>query len=235
MSIGTHGVPSGVGFDSQMEDAQRSLDVNADMVRCLLPEFDQVSITVVDDTGGISTCAQAGDVVTDLDQLQYGMGEGPCVDSLRSAVPVAAPHIQRDERWRRYVSSAAELGLKSQLAAPVQWGEHKPMGALNMYSTTRDDIAPTASLIAQAIAAQIAAALANLRTIENLHNALATRTIIGQATGLLMAQYELSETAAFALLRRRSSHANVKLRDIAAQIVAERSGTGRELPSAAIC
>ena len=90
-------------------------------------------------------------------------------------------------------------------------------------------------MIANALAAQVAAALANFRQIEDLHNALATRTTIGVAVGLLMAQYELTEAAAFAVLRRRSSHANVKLRDIAAQFVAEYDATGRELPSAAIC
>ena len=235
MSVDPRRVPAAADLDPPTEDTQRSLTVNAEMVRRLLPEFDQVSITLIDEAGGFFTCAQAGDTVRDLDRLQYDLGEGPCIDSLLAAEPVLAPRIERDERWRSYVSSATGLGLRSQIATPLMWREGSLLGALNMYSTTREDVAPTAPLIAQALAVQIAGALASLLEIENLHRAVATRKTIGMAIGLLMAQYELTEAAAFAVLQRRSSHANVKLRDIAAQMVAEHCAAGLDLPSAATC
>jgi AmiR/NasT family two-component response regulator len=59
------------------------------------------------------------------------------------------------------------------------------------------------------------------REIANLKEALSTRTVIGQALGILMAQGTISDDAAFALLRQTSSHTNVKLRDLAAALVRE--------------
>lgn len=56
-------------------------------------------------------------------------------------------------------------------------------------------------------------------TITNLHMALQSARIIGAAQGIIMAGEKLTEEAAFDVLRRASQHANVKLRDVAAQVV----------------
>jgi AmiR/NasT family two-component response regulator len=57
--------------------------------------------------------------------------------------------------------------------------------------------------------------------IAQLHQALHNRTVIGQATGLLMKELDLTAEAAFAHLVKLSSHANVKVKDVAARMVAE--------------
>ena len=57
--------------------------------------------------------------------------------------------------------------------------------------------------------------------IAGLRHALDTRLVIGQAEGLLMARHQVDEDAAFALLVRLSRRAHLKLRDIAARIVAD--------------
>ena len=63
----------------------------------------------------------------------------------------------------------------------------------------------------------------------DLKEALRTRTVIGQATGLLMARLNLTPDVAFAVLVKRSSYANRKVRDIAAEIVASATAvTARE-------
>jgi AmiR/NasT family two-component response regulator len=54
---------------------------------------------------------------------------------------------------------------------------------------------------------------------ENLRAALTSRSIIDQAIGILMAQQQCSTEVAFELLRKASQGRNVKLRDVAAQIV----------------
>jgi ANTAR domain-containing protein len=57
--------------------------------------------------------------------------------------------------------------------------------------------------------------------IETLKEALRTRTVIGQAVGLLMYESTITSDAAFAQLVANSSHTNVKLRDIATRLVEE--------------
>ena len=62
---------------------------------------------------------------------------------------------------------------------------------------------------------------AALEEVEGLRRALATRTTIGQAVGIVMSQRSLSAEGAFAHLVDESSHSNLKVRDVAAAIVAE--------------
>ena len=70
-------------------------------------------------------------------------------------------------------------------------------------------------------AADAYASLDLLREIEGLRRALETRSVIGQAIGIVMTQETLTADAAFAELVHRSSRANMKLRDVAVAIVAE--------------
>jgi AmiR/NasT family two-component response regulator len=60
-----------------------------------------------------------------------------------------------------------------------------------------------------------------LDEVKSLREGLQTRTVIGEAVGLLMGRYDLSAEDAFEELVRRSSHSNRKVRVLAAEIVAE--------------
>ena len=88
-----------------------------------------------------------------------------------------------------------------------------------MYSTESEAIDPQAPGIADLFAAHAALALGNVRELDDLYAALATREVIGKAVGLLMAKYHLDEDAAFGFLVRTSSHSNTKVREIAARMV----------------
>ena len=72
-------------------------------------------------------------------------------------------------------------------------------------------------------ASHAATAISNARLVDGLQTALQSRHLIGVAQGILMAQYDMGLETAFEVLRRYSSHANVKLRDIAMQVVESRS------------
>ena len=58
------------------------------------------------------------------------------------------------------------------------------------------------------------------RLIVQLHDALETRDVIGQAKGILMAAEGITDDDAFMILVRASQRANRKLRDIAGDVVA---------------
>jgi hypothetical protein len=67
------------------------------------------------------------------------------------------------------------------------------------------------------------------RKATQLHAALATREMIGQAQGILMERERVSSDQAFDILRRASQHLNLKLRAVAQSLVdtGERPDTGR--------
>jgi AmiR/NasT family two-component response regulator len=93
---------------------------------------------------------------------------------------------------------------------------------LNLYSRTRDGFSETDKEDGLALAAHIAIALVASRELEQLGNAMDTRTVIGQATGMLMERYAIDQVRAFAVLTRISTNDNIKLRDLAAEVVAGR-------------
>ena len=208
---------------NEAQSLDETLKTIAEVARDSIPGFDQVGISEVRRNGTVETKAAAGDLVHRLDELQYSLSEGPCVDSLHDSDVVLAPHIRHDQRWPRYVPRAVELGLKSQIAVKLYLDSEGTIGGLNLYSTTSEELDPEAEPLADVFAAHAAIALGNAKSHETLNEALRTRKVIGQATGILMERYEMNEDRAFAFLVRASSHGNVMLRDIAQEMVDQKN------------
>jgi AmiR/NasT family two-component response regulator len=64
---------------------------------------------------------------------------------------------------------------------------------------------------------------------ENMQQAMASRAVIEQAMGVVMARVGCDADAAFQLLVEQSQHENRKLRDVAAELV-ERAVQNRSAP-----
>jgi GAF domain-containing protein len=201
------------------ETLQRIVEVARDSV----PGFDQVGISTVDRTGQVVTRATAGDLVLTLDNIQYDLDEGPCVDTLRGSDAVAAPDIGADRRWPRYAPAAVEHGVKSQLAIRLYLEQEGTLGGINFYSTTSSSVDPQAESIAELFATHAAIALGNAREKQTLNDALVTRQVIGQAIGIVMERYQINSERAFEFLVRASSVSNLKLRDVAQELVNQRN------------
>lgn len=169
-----------------------------------------------------------------LDEQQYADQGGPCLEALRTGLPVVVPDMRAETRWAPYPAQAAELGAASSMSYPLII-QGQSIGALNLYSF--QPMAPDAGLQARAaqLAANAAGALAvamrlaqHTEEAANLRIALTSRSTIDNAVGILMGQQQCTAEDAFDLLRRASQHRNVKLRELAAQIVA---GVSRKKPA----
>jgi hypothetical protein len=205
-----------VGKSTSVEE---TLETIVHVAQQSLPGFEHVGISSIDRRGRVETRAQTGDLVRQLDELQYELREGPCVDTLRTAALVEAPHIRHDQRWPRYVPAAVQLGLKSQFAVKLYLDEEGTLGGLNIYSTSSEDIDAEVPVIAELFATQAALALGKVRELTHLNAALESREVIGKALGLIMATHQVDEKGAFAYLARLSSTSNVKMRDLAAGLL----------------
>lgn len=100
------------------------------------------------------------------------------------------------------------------------------LGALNLYSTDLDGFGDDDYENGLALAAHVAVALAAAQEVESLNSAVASRTVIGQAEGILMERYDLQAEEAFAVLRRVSQDSNVKVAEIASDLVRTRQTPG---------
>jgi GAF domain-containing protein len=217
-SIGA-AIAAAVRSINQPRDVDETLQAIVEVAAKSVPGFDHAGVSTVDAAGKVHTRAATDELVSALDELQYGLGEGPCVDTLRQTDVVVVPSIEHDSRWPRYVPEAVDRGLRSQLAVRLYLDDKGTLGGLNLYSTTAEDVDPDAQGIADLFAAHAAVALGHVRDRQNLQEAMHTRKVIGQAMGILMERYTMNEDRAFAFLVRASSHGNVKLRMVAQELV----------------
>jgi GAF domain-containing protein len=212
------------------QTVEETLQAIAHTARHNIPGFDQIGVSLVHSDGTVETMAATGDLVWQLDRLQYELNEGPCVSSLHEEPVIVVEHLALAERWPQFVPRAVELGLKSQMALRLYVDENGTIGGINLYSTTSESIEPHAPQLAQVFAAQAAVALGRAEEVHHLNEALKSRQAIGEAIGVLIERYKLDRQAAFNFLARLSQNTNVKLRDVAERVVEDAMATaGGEL------
>lgn len=197
---------------------EETLDAIVTSARASVPGFDQVGISLVNRDGTIETLSGTGQLVWELDALQYSLDEGPCVRAMRSEPLVVVERIRHDQRWPRYVPRAVAAGLKSQMALQL-YVEDETLGGLNLYSTESETIDPDALHAAELFATHAALALGRARRESQLNEAIDSRTVLGKAIGLVMERYKISDERAFQFIVRASSASNLKAREVAAEIV----------------
>jgi GAF domain-containing protein len=189
-----------------------------------LPPCDFASLTMVND-GRPTTPVVTEPLAGDLDSVQYRFRRGPCLEAYRAGRVVRENISENVDRWPEFSTEAARAGVRSVLAVPLVANSH-PFGALNLYSKSPGGYDEAAEETALLFSAQAAVACANAEVYwrtcnltENLREALESRDVIGQAKGILMARRNCTSDAAFEALRQASQRRNVKLRDIAEQVV----------------
>ncbi|MBM7781615.1 GAF and ANTAR domain-containing protein [Arthrobacter tumbae] len=173
-----------------------------------------------------ATVASSSEYARKMDEIQYSFDDGPCLTSAREQLTVEVPDVRREERWPEYVAAISEHGLHSILAVPFDLaGDAK--AALNVYSATAHKFTNEAIERANAYASEASRSLRlavriaqHSERANDLITAMESRTPIDIAIGIVMCQNRCTQTEAFTILRKASSHRNIKLRDLAGQIVA---------------
>ncbi|HVF20056.1 MAG TPA: GAF and ANTAR domain-containing protein [Mycobacteriales bacterium] len=174
---------------------------------------------------GAAHSASTSQLVTDLDALQTTLGEGPCGDAIGGVNCVYSHDLADEPRWPRFAPAAADLGLRSVAAYRLFDGE-QTLGALQLYGrhpASFNHLDRAQGLLFAAIAGL---ALGNAEgeeaariKFDELQKALISREVIGQAQGILMERERITAEQAFTLLRVASQRLNVKLRDVAQELV----------------
>ncbi|MFH8873804.1 GAF and ANTAR domain-containing protein [Streptomyces griseus] len=174
--------------------------------------------------GRVETLAATGPMAEESHRLQERMQEGPCFDAARlrggERVFRIGDMTGLQQRWPAFAPQAAELGIGSMMGF-LLFADEENLGALNLYSRLPGRFTETSETAGWVLASHAAVALSSARNHAQLTEAVATRHVIGEAMGILMARHRVPENDAFNVLRRYSQEHNVKLREVARQ-VAER-------------
>ena len=172
--------------------------------------------------GRLETPASSSPRVTAAHQLQVDFDEGPCVAAIRGGDPVYVTGDTRDDpRWPRWGRAVADMGFQSVVSVSLR-SDQRTFGSLNAYSRRVQAFDEEALDVMELLGVHASVAYASLHTAHTLKQALGSRTVIGQAQGIVMVLYGLDAELAFQYIRRISQHNNVRLVEVCRQIVAER-------------
>jgi transcriptional regulator with GAF, ATPase, and Fis domain len=164
--------------------------------------------------GQFSSPVHSDELAVRIGEIEVRNGEGPCVDTSRQELTVRSDDLRSEQRWPRFAAEVVELGVLSAISFQL-FVEADSMGALDVYSDTAHAFDDDAENIGLLLASHAAIAMSAIREVTNLHTAMDTRDLIGQAKGILMERYKVSAARAFDLLLLSSHNTNTKLRDVA--------------------
>ncbi|MDN4162893.1 GAF and ANTAR domain-containing protein [Nocardioides abyssi] len=168
--------------------------------------------------------ATSDEVAQGGDGAQVALGDGPCHAAYVAGETVVCADVRGDERWPG-LADRLPSAVRAIIAAPTEAGDRRA-GALNVYL---DRPHPSADLVegVEMLASTVGAALHEMglrdelaRLSRDLDRALSSRAVIDQAKGIVMAARRCTAEEAFAHLVDLASTQHLKLRDLAARIVA---------------
>lgn len=154
-----------------------------------------------------------------LDVVQQRHGEGPGLNAALRRRTVRIDDLATEARWPGYRREALEeTPIRSVLSLPL-FNSCRTIGALTIYADEPNVFNDESEEIGYVLAAHTAMAWDNAHREGQFQNALATRDVIGQAKGILMARFDIGAAEAFEMLKRVSQENNVKVVDVARRIV----------------
>lgn len=193
----------------------------------LIPGVDEGSISVVMARRSVTSQAASAELPRVVDALQEETGQGPCLDAVYEQHTVRVRDMRTEQRWPLFAARAAAAGAGGMLSLQL-YVEGDNLGALNLYSRRAGVFDDESEHVGRLFAAHAAVAYAAARKEADLDRALETSRLIGQAQGILIERHKLTGEQAFALLVAVSQRRNVKLRELAEELV--RSGSLDEAP-----
>ncbi|HEX4252195.1 MAG TPA: GAF and ANTAR domain-containing protein [Pseudonocardia sp.] len=159
-------------------------------------------------------------LVIEIEHLQKDLGDGPTLSAIQQQRIIGVPDFTKpDQPWPTFADRAVELGVRAMLSLPL--AVHREiLGSLNLYAAESDAFTYSET-IAELVARHAAIALAGVTHAHHLTAALINRDVLGQAKGILMQRDGLTAPQAFEQLVRLSQNSNIKVADVAHQLVTD--------------
>lgn len=165
-----------------------------------------------------------------IEELQYTLGEGPCVDAFRHGVVVLEPDLNRPTaaRWPAFTAPAVDAGARAVFGFPLQVGTAR-LGALNLYRDTPGPLTDTqhsdALVMADVITRWVLTVQAEApagAVAKCLEDEGDFHFVVHNAAGAVSVQLGISVTEALIRLRAHAFSSNRSIDEIAEDIVARR-------------
>lgn len=185
-----------------------------------------VGLSVMSGGGDLVTAAASSEASMRVEDLQFALGEGPCLDAFSAAGPVLVPDLLLAANWPGYAPAAHGLGVRAVFAFPMQVGVTQ-LGVLDVYREQPGSLSGWALTRAETYATAAAHTIAHgdhdgEELAELVTDGSAARLEVYQAQGMVMVQLGVGPDEAMARLKAHAFAEDRPLVDLAADIIARR-------------
>jgi len=197
-----------------------------------LLEVAGAGISMVTQTGNRGAVCATDDVSAMIEELQFSLGEGPCVDAVNAGRPVLIPDLDQPasvdvQRWPAFMSVAAQAGIRAVFAFPLAVGAIR-VGALDLYRRQPGELG--GEQLAGALLAADAAAIALLSLDADGPDMFNRDTgqradyhlDVHRATGMVQEQLGISTADALLRLRAKAFADDRPIAEVAADVIHRR-------------
>ena len=171
--------------------------------------------------------------VREIDEIQYGLGEGPCISAAATGETKRSGSLRDDPRWPQFGPRAGDLGVNSALSLPLKT-RRGILGAMNVYAHAPDSFTDRAQELGEEFAVSAAVAVQNAqileqanRMVEKLHAGLKGRGLIDQAIGVLRKREGITPEQALARLTQMREEQHISMAAVALAVVEDAVRRGR--------
>ncbi|WP_354531432.1 GAF and ANTAR domain-containing protein [Nakamurella sp. UYEF19] len=204
----------------------------AGMAVAAIPGADGAGLTLLEPHHA-DVIVKSTEFVRQIDDIQYSIGEGPCISAAATGRTVRSGSLGGDARWPRFGPRAGRLGVHSVLSLPLlsPAGVH---GAMNVYAHGKNVFDARAEELGELFAVPAAISVLNAQILSQarrlatqLQAALTSRPVIDQAIGILRSRSGDTADQAFARLTTLSQTQHLKLTQVATTIVEQAAARAR--------
>jgi GAF domain-containing protein len=191
-----------------------------------IPGADGAGLTLLE-RGRPDTIVATADFVRVVDEIQYGIGEGPCISAAAENRTMLSGSLGGDRRWTAFGSRVARLGVHSVISLPLPTSEGV-VGAMNVYAHAKHSFDQRAVELGQLFAAPAAIAVQNAQVLAQarrlaaqLQTALEEQQVVERAIGIMLSRTGGTPEEAHERLRRMSQAEHRKVPVVAQSLVDE--------------
>lgn len=190
---------------------------------------DGAGVTLVgSDARPIGTIAASSPLFRDLEEVQFTLGEGPCVEASAAHSPVLEENLGQAcrGRWPAYVAAAQDAGVNAVFAFPIHVGAAR-LGVLDVYRYRQAPLAPESLRDALSLARICLTTMLSLpagepveEALDGMGDAFGLSLEVYQAQGAVMMQLGVSLAEAMVRLRAHAYARGRSIGDIAREVLA---------------
>ncbi|WP_058047602.1 GAF and ANTAR domain-containing protein [Streptomyces roseifaciens] len=193
-----------------------------------LLDIDAVGVMIVNSCGELQVIAASDEHTRLLELFALQHDQGPCAECYRTGLPQLDIDLESPRAgaaFGAFAEYARGAGFRVTHAIPMRL-RHQVIGALNLLHSRPGGIAEPDVRLAQALADVATIAILQQRTIERgnvdkaqLQAALNSRVVIEQAKGVLAERWQIGPDEAFERLRGYARPRQLRLSELARQVV----------------